>query len=240
MTDLGETYAPTTSSIGFLRASLDDASAALHQWRSRLHGSADAEPLSGGLSANVAALEPLTTGVAPRELLVATRNPEWTAIFDCGLPSGDPVSTVGHLSRTMACQGVVVAYIPDRMASGGLPERYGALQLEMFGPLPTEFLNYVRTISLVRDGVRWRFDATGTVQDFEDVDAYSRRKIAERFTRAMLVEYCAALGLEPLDDGFYPGPSVLVSLGITPPAGALALTRAEAQRWLGITPLGAE
>ena len=222
--------------MGFLRAPLDVVAEGLVAWRRRIHGSATLEPLGGGFQANVSALEPLTTGVRPRELVVSTRNPEWTAVFDCGIQGGDPVSTVGHLARSLKLYGVVVASIPDVPAAAGQPPRYGARQLEMFGPLATDFINYVRTISVVRDGDRWRFDANGTVQDFEDLDAYSRRKVADRFTPTMLAEYAAALGLSPFDDDFFPGPCALVSNSAVAPPGLLVLSIKEAQRRAGIVP----
>jgi hypothetical protein len=231
----GDEYAPVTSSIGFLRAPLDDVAEALRSWRSRIHGAVECEGLPGGLVDNVNRLEPLTGGVRPRELVVATRNPDWTAVFDCGVQGGDQVTTVGYLARTIPCQGVVVVSIRDSAGGVGLPPRFGALQLEMFGPVATDFLNYVRTISLVHDGSHWRFDANGTVQDFEDPGAYRRRKIVERFTLQMLVDYSAALGLEPFAPDFYPGRSILVVNPASPPAGAKVLSIAETQRWSGIT-----
>ncbi|WP_205649263.1 hypothetical protein, partial [Schaalia canis] len=39
--------------------------------------------------------------------------------------------------------------------------------------------------------------------DFEDRGAYESRRVVDRFTPAMLVEYCAALGLRPFDEDFY-------------------------------------
>jgi len=236
MTFMGDRYAPVTSSIGFLRAPLPEAAEALRKWRLAIHDAAECLELPGGLVDNVKRLEPLTGGVSPRELLVATRSPEWTAVFDCAVQGGDQVTTVGYLARTIMCPGVVVVSIPDSAGGGGLPQRYGALQLEMFAPVMTDFLNYVRSISMVRDGSRWRFDANGTVQDFEDLSVYRRRKVIDRFTLQMLTDYAAALGLEPFDPGFYPGPSALIVTPTTPPPGAQVLSIAEAQRWAGIRP----
>ena len=104
----------------------------------------------------------------------------------------------------------------------------------MFGPIRTEFLNSVRAISLVRDGARWRLDLTGTPQDFEDIEAYSRRKVADRFTDEMLIDYAAALGLEPFSDDFYPGPCELVTNPSVPRPGALVLSIEGARRYYGI------
>lgn len=231
---LDDAYAPITSRIGFLRAPLDEAAEGLRAWRAEIHGSARAEPVSGGLVAALARLEPLTGGVRPRELLVATADPGWTAVFDNGVPGGDQTTTVGFLARRLRVQGVVVLSILDRPASAGVPDRFGGRQLELFAPVATEFLNYLRTISVVRDRNRWRFDANGTVQDFEDEAAYARRTIADRFTPEMLVAYAAALGLRPFDADFYAGPAVLVTNPAVPPPGAAVVTLAEARRALGL------
>lgn len=232
----GDLFAPVTSAIGFLRAPLDVVAEGLASWRRKIHGSAQLEPLPGGLFSNLSVLEPLTGGVRPRELVVATRNPDWTAIVDCGIQGGDPSTTVGYLARTLQVQGVAVVSIPDVSGVRGKPVRYGARQFEMFAPIKTEFLNYVRSVSVVRDGTRWRFDASGTVQDFEDVEAYKRRSVADKFSGTMLSDYAAALGLRPFDEDFYSGPCVLVRNPATPPSGAVVLSLRDAQRRAGIVP----
>jgi hypothetical protein len=37
-----------------------------------------------------------------------------------------------------------------------------------------------------------------------------RRRVTERFTDQMLIDYASALGLVPFNPDFYPGPSILV------------------------------
>jgi hypothetical protein len=229
-----DSFAPVTSKMGFLRAPLDVVSEGLLAWRREVHGAAEATSLPGGFPENVSRLEPLTGGVRPRELVVATANPEWAAVFDCGVHGGDPITTVGYLAQRLMVQGVVVVSIPDVPAKAGRPQRFGTRQFELFAPIPTTFMNYVRTISVVRDGDRWRFDANGTVQDFEDVSAYRRRRIADRFTSDMLRSYASALGLMPCDGAFFGGPSVLISNPSTPPPGGLVLSLRETQLRAGI------
>lgn len=229
VTGLEDALEPVTVRIGFLEAPTDDVAAALRAWRAQIHGAADVEHLSGGLRENVGRLEPLTGRVRPRELVVGTAGGRWAALFDCGVAGGDPVASVGHLSRSMGVQGVVVV----RVAEGavGAP---AARQLQLFGPLPTDFLNYVRTVSVVQDGSRWRFDAGGVVQAFEEVEAYAARRVEDRLTAAMLRRYCRALGLEPFDPDFYAGPSSLVANSSVPGPGAPVMSREQARRrWWG-------
>ncbi|MFS0704453.1 hypothetical protein AB6N23_08020 [Cellulomonas sp. 179-A 9B4 NHS] len=231
-----DAFAPITSHLGFLRAPLDVVAPALTSWRREIHGVAQLEHLPGGLRDHMPHLEPLTSGVRPRELVVATANPEWTAVVDCGFPHGDPVSTVGHLARAVAVEGVVVTSVPASHGAGGRTARRGARQLQLFAPTATEFLNYVRSVSVVQYEGRWRFDANGEVQEFEDRQAYERRKVGERFTSSMLVGYAAALGLRPFDDDFYPGPGVLVRSPAPSRPGLLVLSLREARQRAGIVP----
>jgi hypothetical protein len=123
MTDIAtlwdDDFAPVTSAIGFVRAPLVEVVTALAEWREMIHGAARSTSREGGLRENIQALEPLTGGVRPRELVVSTRNPEWAAVFDCGVQGGDPSTTVGHLSRAIGVQGVVVVSIPDVPESMG-------------------------------------------------------------------------------------------------------------------------
>ncbi|MET8147896.1 hypothetical protein ACIBSW_25085 [Actinoplanes sp. NPDC049668] len=185
----------------------------------------------------IAMLAPLTTHARPRELLVQTANPDWTAYFDCGADGTDGVSFVGHLTRTLKCRGVIVSSIPHTFGTKlEQPGRLGAVQFELLGPEDTEFLNYVRTISVTHDGSRWQFEAGGTIQDFEDISHYSARRIKDRFTSDVLNQYCQALGLSPFDPVFYGAKGSLVEVEIVLSADALSLSLERAQQRIGVKP----
>ncbi|MGH3368797.1 MAG: type II toxin-antitoxin system VapC family toxin [Nocardioidaceae bacterium] len=112
--------------------------------------------------------------------------------------------------------------------------RMGAVQSELFGPLDTEFLNYVRTVSVDFDGSRWQFNATGTEQAFEEVDTYGARRVRDRFTSAMLERYCQALGTEVFEPGFYGPDAVLVESTVPMAPDGLVMTLQQVQDWLEI------
>ncbi len=241
LTLLSDRFAPVTSAVGFLRLPLEEGLAGLRAWREQLHGAVEGVRLDGELPGFLERLQPLTGGVRQRELLVATVADDWIAYFDCGVQGGDPVSVVGHLSRSLQCQGVVVCSIPHTFGTSlEAPGRYGAVQFELFGPVATDYLNYVRTISLVHDGSRWRFDATGAVQDFEQTGSYSARRLRDRFTSAMAADYCRALGVRPFDSDFYGRRAVLLENPAVVPPGARILDLQATQHWLGIVPGVAE
>ncbi|TFC22109.1 hypothetical protein E3O55_19015 [Cryobacterium sp. MDB1-18-2] len=234
LTLLGDKFAPLTSRIGLLRLPLSEATEAFRVWRDRLYGPVTMDPLEGSLERILPRLEPLTNDNA-RDLLVGTSNPEWTAVFDSGFAGGNQISTVGHIAQTVLCQGLVVQSVPDTIGRGSEDSgRFGALQFQMLSPLRTHFLNHVRAVGVTHDDSRWRFGATGTVQDFEQVEAYEKRSVRSRFTEQMMVDYCAALGLRPFDADFYPGPASLITNPNPPLPHALVLSLAQARARLGI------
>jgi hypothetical protein len=182
-------------------------------------------------------LPPLTGGVRPRELLVGTVGDCWTAYFDCAFQGSDPSSTVGHLSQALQCQGVTVSSAPHTVGTSlETPGRYGGVQFELYGPLQTDFINYVRTISAAHDGDRWRFDADGTVQAFEQTDRYQARRIRDRFTSEMLAAYAAELGLRPFDEDFYSDRGVLIETRQKVPREGKVMSLHDTQHFWGIVP----
>lgn len=241
ITLLSDRFAPTTSRFGFLEVPLDEAARGLQAWRQQLHGRAKATPAGGSLPELLERLAPLTGGVRPRELLVGTAGDRWTAYFDCGFQGTDAVSTVGYLSENLKCQGVALDSTPHTLGTPlETPGRYGAVQFELFGPLQTDFLNYVRTISASHDGSRWRFDADGVVQAFEQPDRYQARKVRDKFTSEMLAEYAAALGIRPFDETFYASRGVLVETRQRVPRKGHSMSFEDTQRYWGIVPGVAE
>ena len=234
-----ERLAPTTSSIGFLELPLAEAADALADWRRTLHPSVSLKRLTGDISALVPHLEPLTGGSRPRELLVEAGR-SWTAYFDCSLRGTDAVSSIGHLTRTAACQGVAIRCAPRTSSRGSLPARLGGIQFELFGPLATEFLNYVRTVSVTFSGSKWEFSATGTEQAFEELAAYQSKQVRDRFTSQMLERYCRALGIDPFVCESYGPTALFVQSSVRPAKGGLVMNIADAQSWLGIEPGAAE
>lgn len=228
-------YAPITSHVGFLRLGLTETAERFAQWRRWLYGSADSLTLDGGLRENIHRLEPLTIGARPRELLIGTRNSEWTAYLDCDATGTDPISAIGFMSRECRVDGLAVDAVPMAPRGGAGP--WGGRQFEMFGPASTSKLGGVRWVSLTQDGSSLHFEVNGTPQPFEDLDAYTRRRKTDRFTGAMLESYCRALGLDPFDLDFYNGPSVLLTSPIGVPVEK-QMSLAAARERLHIPPIG--
>lgn len=87
-------------------------------------------PLADDFRQSLTELQPLTVGTQPRELIVCAANPEWAALFDCGYPP-DRRSTIGHMTRTLGVEGVVVGAIPDVEGSFPSADFSGSSQLRV-------------------------------------------------------------------------------------------------------------
>lgn len=235
---LDERFAPITSSIGFLELPLDQVAAGLEQWRRVLGKNLRIERAAEGFPEVLHRLESLNSRSPRRELLVAAGR--WTAYFDNSINGSDPDGPIGCLAETLGCQGVVIDAVPNMVSNDGRgPNRYGAVQFTLFGPLRTDWINYVRSVAVVNDD-GWKFIATGTPQDFEEPGAYTARRIRDRFTSEMLERYCQALGIDVFNPDFY-GPDAVLVEDLAPlPEKALVMTLAEAQRYHGIVPGVAE
>lgn len=199
-------FAPLTFRMGFIEAGLEVCSHQLLTWRMQhvmLTRLQQETRDFGSLENALGCLTPLST-IRRRELLLETRS-TWTAYFDNRMQGGDPVPVMSYLAKQIGCRSLAIECTPQTLRGRGQNARgsYGAVQFELFGPKPTEFLNFVRAVSVANDGGRWKFTLTGQEQPFEKPENYKRKSIRERFTPEMLKEYCEALGIDPFEAEFY-------------------------------------
>lgn len=200
--------APITSEIGFVEADCSLATEAFVNWQSPIQKargvSVTRRQVSGCLEDVLQALLPLTAVERRRFLFVPTASP-WVAYFDNGYRGTDAMSVVSYLAKLIKCRGLRVVAVPDTVQgeSASARGRYGATILEVYGPHDTEFLNYIRSISVANDGGRWGFHQAGTPLPFEDTTRYEAPRTRQRFTLDLLEGYLKELGLSPFDEDFY-------------------------------------
>jgi hypothetical protein len=201
---LEDRWAPITSEMGFLETDAAQAARFFAAWQGELMAprgiAVGMRPVSGTLEQVLATLLPITSPETRRDLFVPTRSP-WTAYVENGWGGTDAASVMRHMSRTIGCRGLRVVAVPNTYRKGH--GRYGAVMLEVYGPHPTAWLNYVRAVSASNDGGHWVFDEFGEPFPFEQREKYQERRVRDRFTFDMLSEYLRHLGLSPFEEGFY-------------------------------------
>lgn len=189
MTELfGGRFPNWTEMIAFLQSSIDQALDAIPPEPSQKAGAwEDARPLDAILS----------EGRTTQHLLVPTHS-AWLGYFRYEM------SSVHHVPQYISRRGRFRTVLVGSSRGGRRLSVYRSGML-------------IRYLQLSDSGGRWVFHQEGEPLAFEDVAAYERRRIRDRFTSEMLEQYCAALGLRPFDDDFYlPSGIVKVDDGYTP------------------------
>ena len=206
---LGRDLAPLTREIGFIETDAGTISADFVEHRNAVLKRASfssAEVRGIDLRELICRLSPLTDGSTSRYLFVPTQG-RWTAFFDNRVDGTDG-AVLSHYAERLRCRAVRASHVPDDAEAG---EQSGAVILEVFGPEPTDFLNYERSIVLANDGGRWVFEQSGDPYPFENVDAYAARRLRDRFTPELLDSYLRELGISMFDEGFYaPGKTAIL------------------------------
>ena len=201
MDDLfGGKLAPITNTVGFLRCDHSRASQAFLDWQQGIQEkrgvSVFRDTIQGNFAAELERLLPLTSVERRRYLFIPTKS-DWTAFFDNGHQGTDAFSVMSYLAKTLSCNAVRATYIPEGR------KQYPAVMLEIYGPDPSYFLNYVRSVSTAFDGKKWTFATGGETLSFEQTEKYLNRSKKDRFTPEMLNAYLESLGISAYDETFY-------------------------------------
>lgn len=208
---------------------------AYRRWQRTILHSVKVTPLDLPLAAALRHLEPLDMG-SQRVLFLSTKSP-WSACFDNGAKGGNPSTFVGYLAEKLRCRGVACSSIPNTLTGADTAAKrgtWGAVTFTLFAPERREFLNIERSVSAINDVGGWEFNTVGSAQGFEQVERYSARRIAERFTAEMLEEYGRALGLELFDETFYGGAGLITHAAPWFLRRLPGTTLADARRQLGL------
>jgi hypothetical protein len=199
---LGGELGPVTWEIGFLETEAARAAEQFAAWQSSLSKLGLVKymtrPIQGALRSLLCELAPLTSVQRERFLFAPTRS-RWTAYFDNGHQGTDAVSAVSVLARDLGCRGIRAVATPDENSDRG-----GAVIFELYGPQEEDFLNYQRTLGVIREGGRWEFWETGSRLPFEKPERYNARNVRDRFTSEMLEQYLAEFAeIRFFDEDFY-------------------------------------
>lgn len=201
--------APVTSEIGFLEVDHAAAVAAFVSWQKPIQenrGVVLCERLvEGSLNQVLKTLNPLTSVERRRFLFVPTFSTRWVAYFDNGHRGTDATSVISFLAKRIGCMGIRVVAIPDQkeVSASGASGQHGATIMEVYGQDDTDFLNYIRSVSVTNDGKKWCFSQAGVPFHFENLSNYKNREVKERFTGELLESYLNDFGISPFNEDFY-------------------------------------
>jgi hypothetical protein len=220
---LNDELAPITREIGFLEADAATVADNWLRWRAEGRGTKNdiyhRKEIDGSLQEVLLSLTPLTQG-RRRWVLIPTKS-NWTACFDNSWKGGDATPYLRALTNKFKYRGLRMLAEPTTIRGANKEHgRWGGLIMTIYGPEKTDWLNVVRTLSLINEGGRWKFHQSGTPMPFEKLEQYQAKRTKERLTETLFREYLAALELHPFDEEFYlppeKGPAILLEHQLLP------------------------
>lgn len=182
---LGGPLSPVGWHVGFVEAPLEITVDRLLLWRRDLGSDLDVSDVPRWPDC-LSMLDPLESPWTT-ELLVAHGG--WTTYLNNGINGGDPWPATSYVAELLDVRWVVASYQPWTV------EGHATTQLQLGGSGGEPPLRLVRTIAAHAEDGRWSWHSTGSPLSFEHTDAYGARRVRDRFSRALLVEYLAALGI---------------------------------------------
>jgi len=175
---------PTSETIGLIEAD----TVAFMTWLTGAlgHGWSYHDVGGGSVSSLLAKLDPRESGPLSKYLLLQLGG--WTGVLTDG-----PLGTdLGVIPSRVARDLMVTAVRATAVDPGSVS--FYATVFEVFDHQSSDPQLSRRSIYAADDGGRWRFGQTGDPFPFEELDAYSRRRVRDRFTPEMIRTYLRALG----------------------------------------------
>jgi hypothetical protein len=115
----------------------------------------------------------------------------WTAMLTDGPGGTDTGLLPQRTARRLGCTTIRAT------AADPGPDRFGAVILDVYDEASAQEPPRIRRgVHAADDGGRWVFDQVGEPFSFEDLEAYARRRIRDRFTPAMMADYLRGLGVD--------------------------------------------
>ena len=206
---LGCNLPPITYSVAFVHRTANAAVDAFVSWMNPIelrHGRClEQRAVHGTIETLLRTLLPVVAPLPSGFLFLPARS-GWTAVLDNFRAGMDAATVASVLSSRMGCAAVRATVMG---VSGCASEPCGVVW-EVWGS--AEWDGRRRSVSAVRDGARWVFDAVGEPFAFEEIERYSRRNVRERLNAAMVGRYLEAMGIRAFErEHFAPeGSGILV------------------------------
>ena len=183
-------WLPVSGDVAFFKAPLDDVVRAMQAQAAHWGTSTAVQAADGAFPEILRRLEPID---GRKHLLV--ENGAWTAMFHAAA-APDMDSWFATLTERLGSRAVLATATPNvygrgKGANTALSYSDPAVSDEAFGA--------VRSVSLTYAEDGWDFGSSGEPQPWEDLSAYTAKRVADRLPPELVHRYLDALGIPPLD-----------------------------------------
>ncbi|VEI13428.1 hypothetical protein [Trueperella bialowiezensis] len=204
----GNRFYPVTEGIGFIAAGVNELADSFETWRRTWDGGGEeGRFFHGDFEQLLASMEPLDRS---QTAFVQTANPQWTAVFSNDSTAGQG-SDGSVAAKRLRCDYVQasIGFASENPATG-FGAKAGWLFYYTMPSFPYGVNMYVQVSDQGNHRVKWQFDHSAAFMPFEDLASYEKRRIVDRFSPQMVIDYCRAVGIDPYNEEFYSGPIFVV------------------------------
>lgn len=208
-------WMPITTHLTFLEGTVDDLVDSFMGFRGkgvleRTGYPLRVRPVQGDLEGMLGHLEPLVTGAGPwRYLFMPTAEPTvpggpWTCVLENNWTGTDPGIASPFTFRGF--RSVSVSSAPSNLDRATNRGGYGIHEFGLYWADPDGYHGLSgRSVGIAQyESIRkWTFVDMGDPLPFEDTSRYSARRVRDKFTQELLIQYAAAVGLRPFDEDFF-------------------------------------
>ncbi|SFI05459.1 hypothetical protein [Planctomicrobium piriforme] len=189
-----EKFRPITNNIVFYKAQLSDVYSAHSNWMTQTG------PIKTIIE-NTDVMHALSLMIPfdqLRDLFVECKG-GWVAHF----VGSDDTPKYLPIVKSVACSYVTTFYLPEGNGSQDGSDQLGGIGLGFFLRDPAKAFGSERVINLINNGDRWIFEQCGEPLPFEDSSIYHKRRIQDRFSIELAVNYLKANGISAFEQDFY-------------------------------------
>ena len=158
------------------------------------------------INEGLAALEPIG---CPTKFLLVESVDRRTVVFR-NSSAGVVELPIWNASGDLGVSAYYICNTPNTISKDQRSGAWGARKIEYRLPGNTIVQEPTFGIHLINDAGRWCFYRYGEKQHFEEEQAYKVWRKTERFTEAMLIRYCEALGVPVYDRDFYTNKCIII------------------------------
>jgi hypothetical protein len=203
-------YAPVTTHLIFVDVDASIFAQELFLWRKDLADNFYGFPTKvtkefckGALIEKFAFWLPVASRTT--KIMMSKTQSNWMVVFDNKVigNSGDTESPVSVISRRLKLKYVSVNFTKDI-----IPTQVGSTQFAIVDHSQEPVK--IRSLAAHKES-RWEWHEHGDPLPFEELEAYSFKKIKDRLTFDMVERYCRHLGIDLFDPDFYEGDAYIVN-----------------------------
>ena len=215
----GGKYEPVTYDLAFFKGNYQYVADCYKNWASNIESPRNLKCKEVHISEDNLFETLLPLQFAETKIVFVQCKNGWTVMLRNSPKMQDYTTIMWNMEKKYFLDGVLVRYIPNIYPPKNYKdfdnyrESHGDIFFGYYNGSGEKLCGKTgrRIIHLSRQGLRkWYFQAAGQPPfSFEDTNVYENRKVADRFSPELMLQYAQHLGIDPYNPSFYTGPALI-------------------------------